>query len=69
MVWYVEDSIVFMTEDYMYKFLSSVSAGGDDMLAMRGRDQEVGMKGSVDIRYMIDVGVKGGVRWRGAGSR
>ena len=24
-------------------------------------DQEVGMKGSVDDRHMIDVGVKGGV--------
>jgi hypothetical protein len=31
------------------------------MQEMRGRDQELGMKGSVDIRYMIDVGVKGGV--------
>jgi len=52
----------------MNKFLYPVSAGGNDMLAMRGRDQEVEMKGSVDIRYMIDIGVKGGVRWRGAGS-
>ena len=31
------------------------------MQEMRGWDQEVGMKGSEDIRYMIDVGVKGGV--------
>lgn len=36
--------------------------GGDSsvMHDIRGGDQECGMKGSVDIRYMIDIRVKGG---------
>jgi hypothetical protein len=45
----------------MNRFLSPVSASGNVMQDMGGRDQEVSMKGSVDIRYMIDVGVKRGV--------
>ena len=46
------------TEDCKYKLLSPRSASGNVMQDMRGEDP---MKGSVDIRYMIDVGVKGGV--------
>jgi hypothetical protein len=42
--------VISKTEDYNFKLLYRVSAGGDDMLDMRGRDQELAMKGSVDIR-------------------
>jgi hypothetical protein len=49
---------VFKTEDYDYKFLYPVSASGNVMQDMGGGHP---MKGSVDIRYMIDVELKGGV--------